>query len=88
MRNGTDVDRDSLAAVLKDLDFEVVIYNDLKKSELFGVLDKCEISGGDGLPRGEFKVAANQEIGVDKIGNWHLDYWKNNLSNATGEAMP
>ena len=69
MRNGTDVDRDSLAAVLKDLDFEVVIYNDLKKSELFGVLDKRDISGGDGLPRDGFKVGANQKIGVDMIGN-------------------
>ncbi|XP_037084187.1 caspase-1-like [Pollicipes pollicipes] len=40
MRNGTDVDRDALAGVLRDLDFEVTVYNDLRKSELFAVLDK------------------------------------------------
>ena len=28
-RNGTDVDRDSLRSVLKGLDFEVKVYNDL-----------------------------------------------------------
>ena len=44
MRNGTDVDRDSLAGVLKELDFDVTIYNDLRKSELFAVLDKRELS--------------------------------------------
>ena len=40
MRNGTDVDRDSLEAVLKGLDFDVTVYNDLCKKDLFAVLDK------------------------------------------------
>ena len=44
MRNGTDVDRDSLENVLKDLDFDVEVYNDLRKSELFAVLDKREMA--------------------------------------------
>ena len=45
MRSGTDVDRDALGRVLQGLDFDVTIYNDLKKSELFAILDRRE-SGG------------------------------------------
>jgi len=40
MRSGTDVDRDALGRVLQGLDFDVTIYNDLKKSELFAILDR------------------------------------------------
>lgn len=39
-RSGTDVDRDALASVLGSLDFEVTIFNDLRKTEIYGVLDK------------------------------------------------
>jgi len=39
-RNGTDVDRDSLRSVLKGLDFEVKVYNDLHFKQLERVLEE------------------------------------------------
>ena len=42
-RNGTDVDRDSLRGCLRQLDFEVEVFNDLAVKDITRVLENAAL---------------------------------------------